>query len=91
MLVDVSLHKFADRGNKFTVGDTNDLQLQIKKLVESERRGTIGTASDSSHSCTSARCRDRGGGIHIHVPVVRGSITRVQFPEDSTTGEWNVP
>ena len=42
------------------------------------------SASDSSHSFASDRCRYRGGGIHIHVAVVRGGITRVQFPEDST-------
>ena len=91
-------YQFADRGggqNKFTVGDTNDLSPQIKKLVERERPGTgrwrcmrpwwrvrscdQPSASDSSHSFASARCRDRGGGIHIHVAVVRGGITRVQF------------
>ena len=55
MLVDVSLHKFADRGNKFTVGDTNDLQPQIKKLVESERRVRLalgeGDACDQGAEC----------------------------------------
>ena len=101
-------YQFADRGggqNKFTIGDTNDLSPQIKKLVERERRGTgrwrcmrpwwrvrscdHPSASVSSHSFASARCRDRGGGIHIHVAVVRGGITRVQFHGD-TTNEWEL-
>ena len=49
------------------------------------RSGDPSSASHSTHTFTSVRCRDRGGGIHIHVAVVRRRIARVQFHEDSTT------
>ena len=48
------------------------------------RSGDPSSASHSTHSFTSARCRDRSAGIRIHVAMVRERITRVHFHEHST-------